>query len=148
MFNFHWGLKRVTFVLIRSSVSTAGLMLKWAPPWSGGSVLDHRSLPPVFESWCGHIWRLFHLWLRLITFGGCLAHLAYHVHKSGRKTSITKPCPLNMLSWAGEFSFTSMPKTNVKKLIIKTPLSDTDYTSRMEWIFLFMYLRYDWRILS
>ncbi|KAK2160789.1 hypothetical protein LSH36_127g15023 [Paralvinella palmiformis] len=26
-----------------------------APPWSSGSVLDHRSLPPVFESRRGHI---------------------------------------------------------------------------------------------
>ena len=59
-----------------------------APSWSSGSVLDHRSLPPVFESRRGHIWRLFHFWLRLITFGGRSAHLAYHVHKSGRKTSI------------------------------------------------------------
>ena len=59
-----------------------------APPWSSGSVLDHRSLPPVFKSWRGHIWRLFRLSLRLITFGGRSAHLAYLVHKSGRKTSI------------------------------------------------------------
>jgi len=60
----------------------------WAPPWSSGSVLDHRLLPPVFESQRGNIWRLFHLWLRFITFGGHSAQLAYHVHKSGRKTSI------------------------------------------------------------
>ena len=46
-----------------------------------GSVLDHRSLPPEFESRCGHICRVFHIWLRFITFGGHLAHLAYHVHK-------------------------------------------------------------------
>jgi len=52
-----------------------------APPWSSSSVLDHSSLPPVFESQHGHIWRLFHLWLRFITFEGCLAHLAYLVHK-------------------------------------------------------------------
>ena len=26
-----------------------------APPWSSGSVLDHRSLPPAFESRRGHI---------------------------------------------------------------------------------------------
>ena len=52
------------------------------------SVLDHRSLPPVFESRRGHIWRLFRLSLRLITFGSRSAHLAYLVHKSGRKTSI------------------------------------------------------------
>ena len=31
-----------------------------------------------------HIWRVFHLRLRLITFGGRSAQLAYHVHKSGR----------------------------------------------------------------
>ena len=32
--------------------------------------LDHRSLPPVFEFRAGHIWRVFHLWLRFITPGG------------------------------------------------------------------------------
>ena len=53
-----------------------------------GSALDHRSLPPEFESRRGHTWRVFHLLLRFITFGGRLAHLAYHVHKSGRKTAI------------------------------------------------------------
>ena len=56
-------------------------------PWSSGSVLDHISLPPVFESRRGHIWRLFRLSLRLITVGSRSAHLAYRVHKSGRKTS-------------------------------------------------------------
>ena len=60
----------------------------WAPPWSSSSVLDYRSLPPMFKSRRGHIWRLFRLWLCLITFGGRSAHLAYLVHKSGRKTSI------------------------------------------------------------
>ena len=60
----------------------------FSSPWSSGSVLDHRSLPPVFESRRGDIWRLFHLWLRFVTFGSRSAHLAYHVHKSGRKTSI------------------------------------------------------------
>ena len=58
------------------------------PPWSSGSVLDHISLPPVFESRPGHIWRLFRLSFRLITFGGRSAHLTYLVHKSGHKTSI------------------------------------------------------------
>ena len=53
-----------------------------------GSVLDRTSLPPVFESRRGHNWRLFHLWLRLITFGRRSAHLVNPVHKSGRKTSI------------------------------------------------------------
>ena len=59
-----------------------------APPCSSGSVLHHISLPPGFESRSGHIWRLFQLWLRLINFGGRSAHLAYHVHKMGRKTQI------------------------------------------------------------
>jgi len=68
-----------------------GYLVSWcfaAPPWSSGSVLDHISLPPVFESRRGHIRRLFRLSLRLITFGGRSAHLAYIVHKIGRKTSI------------------------------------------------------------
>ena len=64
------------------------LFMLRAPPWSSGSVLDHRSLPPVFESRRGHIWRLFRLSLSLIAFGSRSAHLAYRVHKSGRKTSI------------------------------------------------------------
>jgi len=34
------------------------------------------------------IWRVFHLWLRFITFAGGSAHLAYCVHKSGCKTSM------------------------------------------------------------
>jgi len=34
------------------------------------SALDHRSLPSEFESRRGHIWRVFHLWLRFITFEG------------------------------------------------------------------------------
>ena len=46
------------------------------PPWSNGSVLDHRSLPPVFESRRGQNWRLFHLWIRFITLGNRSAHLA------------------------------------------------------------------------
>jgi len=53
-----------------------------------GSALDHRWLPPEFESRRGHIWRVFHLWLRFFTFGGCSAHLSYHVQISGHKTSI------------------------------------------------------------
>jgi len=65
-------------------ISLAGSLLS-----SNGSVLDHRSLPPVFESRREHIWRMFHLWLRFITFGGHSAHLAYRVYKSGPRTSIT-----------------------------------------------------------
>jgi len=53
-----------------------------------GRALDHISLPPGFESQRWHIWRVFHLWLRFVTFGSRSAHLAYHVYKSGRKTSI------------------------------------------------------------
>ena len=60
----------------------------WASLWSSGSVLDYRSLPPMFESPRGHIWRWFHLQLFFITFGGRSGHLAYHVHKSGCKNSI------------------------------------------------------------
>ena len=71
-----------------STFSIAKSHISMAPPWSSGSVLDHRSLPHVFESRRGHIWRLFRLLLRLTTFGGRSAHLAYFVHKSGRKTSI------------------------------------------------------------
>ena len=46
-----------------------------------GSALDHRSLPPEFDSQHGHIWRVFHLWLRFITFRGHSAHLPYHVQQ-------------------------------------------------------------------
>ena len=53
-----------------------------------GSALDHGLLPPEFESRRGHIWRVFHLSLRFITFGWRSFHLAYHVLKSGLKTSI------------------------------------------------------------
>ena len=52
------------------------------------SALDHKSLPPEFESRRGNIWRVFHLWLRFITFGARSVYLACHMHKSGRKTLI------------------------------------------------------------
>ena len=52
-----------------------------------GRALDHRSLAPEFKSRGGHIWRAFHLWLHFITFGGRLAQLVYHVHKSGNKNT-------------------------------------------------------------
>jgi len=42
----------------------------------------------AFLEKCPHIWRVFHLWLHFITFGGHSAHLSYCVHKSGHKTSI------------------------------------------------------------
>jgi len=79
---FLFGVRRSFNILILCGIYT------WGTPWSSGSVLDHRSLPPMLESRRGHIWRLFHLRLRFITFGGRSAHLAYYVHKSGRKTSI------------------------------------------------------------
>ena len=54
-----------------------------------GSALNHRSLPPQFEYQRRHIWRVFHLRLRFINFGGRSAYLAYRVHTSCRKTPIT-----------------------------------------------------------
>ena len=74
-----------------------------ASPWSNGSVLDHRSVPPVFECRRGLIWRVFHLWLRFITFGGRSAHFAYHVHKSGHNTPIMIIIiypKMNILKWS------------------------------------------------
>jgi len=53
-----------------------------------GSILDHGSQPPEFEPRCWHIWRLFHFFDFTSFFGGRLAHLAYHVHKTGHKTLI------------------------------------------------------------
>ena len=79
--------KHIIFKQQMQFVSTR-IPVKLMLPWSRGSVLEHRPLPPVFESRCGHIWRLFHLRLRFIIFGGRSAHLAHRVHKSGRKTSI------------------------------------------------------------
>jgi len=80
-------------LIYQSMVVRLSTSLKVCVEWSWlrvlvGSALDHRSLPPEFESRGRHIWRVFHLWLRFITFGGRSAHLAYHVHKSSRKTSI------------------------------------------------------------
>ena len=89
--NLYWKLnyKIILFIYICSNyrIFSRGTR-RWAPPWSSGSVLNHRSLPPVFESRRGHIWRVFHIWLRFIAFGSSSAHLAYHVHTSGRKTTI------------------------------------------------------------
>ena len=55
--------------------------------WKGGAEIPWE-WSPEFESRHRHMWRVFHLWLPFITFGGRLAHLAYPVHKSGRKTPI------------------------------------------------------------
>ena len=79
----------VPFIHRRDELSEHNVPIRErAPPLSSGSVLDYRSLPPVFESRGGHICRLFRLWLCIITSGGRSAHLAYLVHKSGCKTSI------------------------------------------------------------
>jgi len=46
------------------------------PSWSNNSVLDHRSVRPMFKSQRGHIRRLlFHLWFCFITIGGWLLGL-------------------------------------------------------------------------
>ena len=45
------------------------------------------SVAPRFKLRPGYIRRVFHLSLRLITFGGRSAHLAYLVHKGGLKTA-------------------------------------------------------------
>ena len=86
LFNRRW----ISFDFYLSSVPSPQIHFpsRGATPRPGSSMLDHRSLLPMFESWRGYIWRVFHLWLCFITFGGSSAHLAYHVHKSGRKTSI------------------------------------------------------------
>ena len=49
-----------------------------------GSAAGRRSLAPVFKPRSSYIRRVFRLSLRLITFGGRSAHLAYLVHKSSR----------------------------------------------------------------
>ena len=82
-----WVVPRRHSLALRVLDVKANIPLYWLRGLTGSS-LDHRSLPPEFESRSGHIWRLFHLWLCFITFGGRSAHLAYHMHKSGRKTSI------------------------------------------------------------
>ena len=53
-----------------------------------GGVLSHNLLPSEFKSRHAHIWSVFHLRLHFITIGGCSFHLAYHVHKGGRKIPV------------------------------------------------------------
>ena len=52
-----------------------------------GSAVGHISIAPGFKPRPGYARRLFHLSLRLFTFGGRSAHLAHLVHKNGRKTA-------------------------------------------------------------
>ena len=73
-----------TWYVIYVWISRLILVIYYAPPWSSWQ----RVGPPEFKPQCGHIWRVFHLWLCFITFEGRSAHLAYHVHKSGSKTPI------------------------------------------------------------
>ena len=93
-----------------------------APPWSSGSVLDHRSLPSGFESRSGHTWMFCRPWLRLITFGGRSAHSAYHVHKSGRKTATIniKGCPrLIRLFISARVHFGSLIRVRIEVYIMR-----------------------------
>ena len=74
-----------------------------------GSALDYISLLPEFESWRGHTWRVFQLWLRFIIFAGRSTYLAYHVHKRDRNTSIINH---HFNICIGDFSLTSI-KNNI-----------------------------------
>jgi len=56
------------------------------PHGSTVNAAGHTTLTPLFELQLGYIWTLFRHSLRPITFGSRSAHLAYRVHKSGRKT--------------------------------------------------------------
>ena len=91
-----------------------------------GSALDHGSLPTEFEFWHGDIWRVFHLWPRFITFGGHSAHRAYHVHKSGRKTSI-------VILFTRFFSHRTLGLPCIKWLFNLFPLYDWNYAINDNW---------------
>jgi len=52
-----------------------------------GSAVGYRSIVPGLKPRSSYVRRVFHLSLRSITSGGRSAHLAYPVHKSGRKTA-------------------------------------------------------------
>ena len=53
-----------------------------------GSTVGHISMAPGFKPQLGYFRRVFHLSVHLITFGGCLAGLAFLVHKRDCKTPI------------------------------------------------------------
>ena len=115
-----------------STIHCTGLLLTPFPQTAHcgltGIKLDHRSLLPEFEPRHWHIWRVFHLLLCFITFGGRSAHLAYHVHKSSYNTSITitdstEPllCPLNtttVLLWDCHLCFVDV---NLQSFYLHTP---------------------------
>ena len=81
--------------------------------------MNHRSLPPEFESGHGHIWRVFHFWLRSITFRGHSAHLAYRclVHKSGCK----RPIITNNSWWTWKFLRQCYINYSISILCVITP---------------------------
>ena len=47
-----------------------------------GSEVGYRSISPGFKSWLGYVWRVIHLSLCLISFGGHLAHFCDEVYLS------------------------------------------------------------------
>ena len=58
-------------------------------------MVGHRSLPPELETRRGHIWRVFHLWLPSISFGGRLAHLA-------TKVAVKRQPIINLFRFSGD----------------------------------------------
>ena len=85
----------------RMSLSKAKLHRIRSQQWSYGSVLDHRSLPSVFESLRAHIWRAFDLRLCFVTFGD--------LSTSGGKTSIIIIIIIiiieQLLNWSSELKY-------------------------------------------
>ena len=84
------------------------------------STVGHKSIAPGFKPWLGYVRRVFHLSLHRITFGGHWAHLAYLVHKSGRKTG-------NMFAVAGWIIQVHHEYTTViTKMLMHTKTSKND----------------------
>jgi len=52
-----------------------------------GSMVGHRFIEYGIKPQLAYVRRVFNLSLHLIAFGGCQAHLADLVHKSGHKTA-------------------------------------------------------------
>ena len=77
--------------------------------------LDHRSLPPEFESRRGHIWS--------ITFGGRSAHLTYHVQKH-QSTSSSSSSSSSLSS-----SNTMVKVWNIPGLVIGSSIFSGDVLS-------------------
>lgn len=81
-FSVHVRLFLYLFLFI--SMSICGCLFVGYPHGLIGSMVKRRSQTPEFISQCGYIWRLFHLLVSLITFGG---HLTDALYKNGRKIS-------------------------------------------------------------